>query len=184
MKYRKVTIFLGAFFTIAVAFGGVQTASAEEANITPVPTDEYVLSPTYTDPSGKTIDSSDGLTVYSGSIELTPSNSQVQLRAISRYSFGSSYVSSNERLQYWYDGVAYASGKKDYRNPSKPLALQRVVQTCFKYVRDGKDLIGWQCSNASLGPSFSPGKVVKKTIRDTLNPVAPKTTFRYSFKAV
>ncbi|MCI1832510.1 MAG: hypothetical protein LKI88_00010 [Bifidobacterium sp.] len=183
MKNKKMLAVLSTVFVIVLTFSGVESANASELSDNPPLTDKYVLSPTYTDPNGKKIDASEGLTVYSGSVELGSSKNAIQSFAATVFRFGSSYVSNNERLQYWYDGVAYASGKQDFRTPNS-ISLKRVVQACFKYTRNGADLIGWQCSNASLGPSFSPGSVVKKTVTDTLNPVAPRTIFRYSYKAV
>lgn len=144
-------------------------------------TDDYVLSPVFIDPNGNKLDADDGIHVYSGEVELG-GNGGKQTRGTTTYHFGSSYASTTEYVQYWYTGKAYASGKADFSVPGKP-SYQRVTEVCFKYTREGKDVIGWRCSRVTLGPTWSPGDVVSETVRDTLNPVAPKTIFRYSYKA-
>ena len=179
MKATKIASVASA---AAIGLSCAGTAAAESNSRTITPSDSYVLSNTFIDANGRHFDAQDGIRVESGSIELGTG----QQRAYSKGTAttikrGSSYVKSKERLQLWYDGEAYASGKKDYNGE---VVVKRVVEACFKYTRGGKDVIGWQCSRASLGPIFSPGKVVKKTVRDTLNPVAPKTTLRYSFKVI
>ena len=168
---------------VAIAFSGAGTAAAESDSRAATSGDSYVLSNTFIDANGRHFDAQDGIKVESGSIELDAAARQNTYSKSTSTTIqrGSSYVKSKERLQYWYDGEAYASGKKDYRDG---IILKRVVEACFKYTRDGKDVIGWQCSKGSLGPVFGPGKVVKKTVRDTLNPIAPKTTLRYSFKVI
>lgn len=147
--------------------------------------DAYVLSDVYIDPQGRVLTEANGLVTYSGEIEVghieTSAPTRKALGAVHRYNFGSSYASTQEIAQLVYKGTAYASGKADFNNYS--LHKKRVLQVCFKYTRNGKNLINWQCSNASLGPLYSPGKVVTRTVRDTLNPRAPKTIFRYSYKA-
>ena len=160
---------------------GLREQRRKSSHLPPALTDEYVLSPTYTDPDGRTIDSTDGLTVHSGSKTLYPNG--IQTRSSNTFRFGSSYASNNEVWQLRYDGTAYASGKQDFL-PSGSIKKKRVLQVCFKYTRDGKDLIGWQCSNAALGPLFTPGKVVKKSVMDSLGIFDSKTVFRYSYKTV
>lgn len=173
---------------VAIVASGAVSAQAEPTPPGPSQeglSDSYVLSP-IVKTGGKTYTSADGVKVISGEIPLDRSGASSRVADAeaggTTLMFGSSYAKNVERLQYWYDGSAYASGKRDY-NPNG-LGAKRVMQVCFKYTRDGVDVIGWQCSTARPGPAFSPGPVVKKTIRDTLNPVAPKTIFRYSTKVL
>lgn len=144
-------------------------------------TNSYVLSDTYIY-DGRVYGPEDGVEVHSGSVVLGKSNSSgSDMAALSTFNLGGgSYARSEERIQLYYDGSAYASGKR-FSSIPRP---KRVVEVCFKYTRDGKNLIGWQCSKASPGPGYYPGNVVRKTVRDSLNPTAPKTIFRYSYKTV
>lgn len=175
---------IAAISTIVVAPANAQSDPAQGANIS----DQYVLADTYTN-GGKTYTAKDGLRQYSGELVLPrasdKSGSFAVALASANQSFGSSYAKSSERLQLWYDGSAFASGKKDfYTTKDFRTGYYRVMEVCFKYMRDGKDLISWQCSKATPGPLFGPGAVVKKTVRDTLNPVASKTVFKYSYKII
>lgn len=177
-----------AFGTMAALALSVAAASHASASDIPQPklTDDYVLSTNYVY-DGHLYTAKDGVRNYSGTVLLPRvgsknDNGLVKPASSATYTympFGSSYASSTERLQWFYDGVAYASGKKDFSNG---IGTVRVIQVCFKYTRGGVDVIGWQCSNAKPGPAFAPGPVVKKTATDTLNPVAPQTEFRYSYK--
>ncbi|MDF7640382.1 hypothetical protein PT279_02055 [Bifidobacterium sp. ESL0784] len=159
---------------------GTASPSANAADSGPQPplTDQYVLSPTYVSPDGVRVTAGDGVEVHSGKVELDPHG---MTRSLTNFRFGSSYASSNEQMQLWYTGKAYASGKKDYRSPNY-VTPRRVIQVCFKYTRGGNDVLGWQCSNASLGPGFYPGQTVSRTVNDSLNPWAQKTVFQYSYK--
>lgn len=158
-------------------------SNAVEVSDTPVFTDDYVLSNTYISPEGIRLDGSDGVTVHSGEIELSSLESAsmggMYENVSHTYRFGSSFASTVEQRQLFYTGTAYASGKKDFY---QDLKMKRVYEVCFKYTRDGKDVVRWQCSQSSLGPSYTPGKKVSWTVRDTMNPIASKTIFRYSYK--
>ncbi|WEV52692.1 hypothetical protein [Bifidobacterium sp. ESL0704] len=41
---------------------------------------------------------------------------------------------------------------------------------CFRYARDGNDVLGRQCFNDSLGLGFYPGHTVSRTVADGLHP--------------
>lgn len=97
------------------------------------------------------------------------------------YKGGSSYVKNTERIQLYYEGEAFASGKRDYVVPggSAGSKIYRVTAACFWYTRDGKTVLSKVCS--TTGTNYAPGEVIKKRVKDTLNPAAPKTTFHYDF---
>lgn len=179
-KLNSIVVSLISIITVAAMVPvTVQASTLEDTNVNP--TDDYVLSDIYIDPNGNILDKSDGLIVTSGSFIMSPGGKWD--RASTKIQWGSSYVSSVEKIQLFYTGEAYASGKKDYQDPNTPWTTKRVVEACFKYTREGKDLIGWQCSKAALGPVYGPGAKVSKTVSDNLTISGPKTEFRYSFKA-
>ncbi|MGF1648460.1 MAG: hypothetical protein ACFCVF_16290 [Kineosporiaceae bacterium] len=120
---------------------------------------------------GRTYGPEDGLVVEEGELPLDSAGGAT-LRNVS-YDWGSSYARSRERLQYWYDGSAYAAGNR--------YGSERIIRVGFKYTRDGADLISWRYSNArSSNCTWSGGSVATATVRDTLDPNAPPTRFRYS----
>lgn len=184
MKYRLV-VATAATLTLS-SLMAVSNAQADEVK-QPTLTDAYVTGSTFVDPHGAVLTKSDGLKTVSGTVTLDSAGQQKSpgifgsTKTVADIRLGSSYVKSVEKYQYFYDGQSYASGKKDYRDVT---GSRRVVEVCFKYMRDNKNLIDWQCSRASAGPLWSPGAVVKKGVRDTLNPWARKTTFHYSYKVV
>lgn len=186
MKIRGKGTFSCALLAVtAMTFG--PTASASEApgdsslGSSSGDSNSYVLSDTYIY-DGRAYGPEDGVEVHTGSVVLERANSSgTDMAPLATFNLGGgSYAKSRERIQLYYDGSAYASGKRFSSIPQP----KRVVEVCFKYTRGGKNVIGWQCSKASPGPGYYPGKVVKKTVRDSLNPTAPKTVFRYSYKTV
>jgi hypothetical protein len=132
--------------------------------------------------NGRTFGPKDGLTIETGEIALSggaaPARTAAQLGTsdalfgASTTSWGSSYASTSESAQLRYTGKAYAA--------ANIYSSKRIIDVCFQYKRAGKDLTGWVCSSAdSSSGKWVPGKVASKSIWDTLNPTAPKTTFYY-----
>jgi len=122
---------------------------------------------------GRTFGARDGLVVEVGQTPVGP-----MTRGTTEYWRGTSYAKNTETLQFKYTGRARAM--------ANIYDGQRVIQAKFKYSRDGSDLTSWVTSNAApRSPcSWAAGSEASKSINDTVNPVAPKTLFNYSFTYV
>lgn len=188
--FKNKFAFTAIAFFCSTMFVFVPSALAMDASdFTNQITDNYVYSNTYIDPNGKIYNADDGLIEESGSIVLNSLSEDDDVSGRTNYSspiyyrFGSSFASTQEKLQFTYEGTAYASGNLDYK-PSGSSLNKRVIEVCFKYTRGSADVIGWQCSKASLGTVIRPGTTVRKTVTDSLGWNDPKTVFRYSYKAI
>lgn len=95
--------------------------------------------------------------------------------AAATFTRGASYSRVTERWQLWYDGESRAFGNS--------YGAGFVIRASFKWTRDGESLTRWYNSNASgaSGCSWSAGPEETHTIRDTYDPFAPETRFRYDF---
>lgn len=117
----------------------------------------------------------DGLAVEEHVIPAGSSPRAARPMGVTKYSKGSSWVSTNHYLQFWYTGRAQAMGN---RYSSKG----RVIAAGFKYSRGGKDLISWKYSRAKqVGCQWRKGPVVQATVNDSLGWNDPKTKFHYNF---
>jgi hypothetical protein len=97
--------------------------------------------------------------------------------AATRYSRGTTYVSTDHPTLVTYMGVAEAGGNV--------FNGVRWVSAMFKYSRGGSDVIGWQTSNATVsGCAWSRGPFVTRSIGDSLDPNAPVTKFHYDFRSM
>lgn len=130
---------------------------------------------------GRTYGPAEGLEVQSGEIELTGTGngavaaSQLEAATLAgkTYTWGSSYASTTERVQLRYTGRAFAA--------ANVYGGKRIIQVCFKYRRDGRDVSPRKCSQASSATGkWVSGRVASYSIWDTLDPFAAKTTFSYS----
>lgn len=128
--------------------------------------------------NGRTFTAADGLVVQSGSVLLNQrSSGAVRSFAPTFFYRGTSYASTEEKLQIAYQGKARAMANV-YQG-------SRVIQAKFKYTRTN-DVISWQSSNAVVGNAcnWSAGATKSHTVYDDLNPGAPKTRFRYDFSLI
>lgn len=131
--------------------------------------------PTSVTINGRTFGPESGLKIVSGSVELprAPRPGEMSTMAVHEWDWGASYVRDTETIQLNYTGDTKAAGNV-YNS-------QRVIQTCFRYVRNGVELTGWVCSSAvATGTSWLSGPVVSRSVWDSLDPNAPRTQFYYT----
>lgn len=87
---------------------------------------------------------------------------------------GTSYVSTEHNTPFTYIGRARAMGNT--------WNSQRVTRASFVYRRGGQNVIGWQRAYAGISNCTWPaGPETKKTVWDSFQIGAPKTTFHYEF---
>ena len=86
------------------------------------------------------------------------------------------YATSNERLQYYYDG--YIQIQPSYNDGG-----YHAAKGSFTYANGSEGTKTW---STDWGKGFSDSKIYSKsgTYHDTLNPFAPKVTFNYRFHKV
>lgn len=88
--------------------------------------------------------------------------------------WGSSYARTSETVQLRYTTRVKAAGNW--------YSGKRIIRVCGWYERDGVKVGGkTSCSSARpYGTSYLAGPEASHSVWDTLNPVAPKTTWHYS----
>ena len=156
--------------SVGVLFGGT-TAVAQDEVPPEVVVGDHVFGP------------EDGLRIGSGSTLLTsrlsrgPSLAGTMAMAMTKYTRGKTWVSTDHPTAVSYQGAAEAWGNV-YNGA-------RYIRASFKYTRNGADLIAWQSSTAKqTGCTWSGGPLVVKTVMDSLDPNAPVTAFRYDFASM
>lgn len=92
--------------------------------------------------------------------------------------WGKSYAKSEETLNYFYKGTAYAAGNL-YQD-------KIIVGVCIQYAIDGDPISEQVCSNArEVRPGrWIPTSEATVSTRDTIKPWVGKTIFNYKLKKV
>lgn len=86
---------------------------------------------------------------------------------------GPNYVSNTEKFQYIYDGYGQCQSSYIFNK-------EKCIQVAIRYYGGASGDTGWLWSGTSKGDV----KSVSHTYRDTLNPVAPQTKFRYDYYTI
>lgn len=95
------------------------------------------------------------------------------------------YVTNKEKLQYFYKG--YIQFKPSYKVPRKGgyglTTGRRVKRAYINYTRDGVSLTGGRVYTG-LAKSNTNNNIYKvsREVKDTLNPIAPKTVFNWGWQ--
>jgi hypothetical protein len=126
---------------------------------------------------------SDGVTTTTESFEITPgTGSTVGVNWASTpkkgqvgtlATWGQSYATSTEYVQFFYRGAAKAAANVYYN--------ERIVQVCIQYTRNGVGVADRRCSIASSnGSSWYAGPEVLSYAADDVGTYAPRTVFNIS----
>ena len=92
-------------------------------------------------------------------------------------SWGSSYATSTEIVQLYYQGKAKAAANIH--------GGKRIIRVCFWYSRGGSVISPTVCSNASSSTgAWRAGPEKRDGVWDSLDPNAPVTKFHYSITKI
>jgi hypothetical protein len=106
--------------------------------------------------------------------EITPGDPPISINwgSKSRAAWGSSYATSTEVIQLYYQGKAKAAANV-YVN-------QRIIQVCIWYTRGSVNVSSKLCSNASTNTGYwTAGPEVSVGVWDSLGLDDPKTVFNF-----